>query len=520
VRPTIHIPLRTAVLVGATALSLTAGASSAGAAVVEGDSIEAFIGSDMVGTVGYPSTADVQLVRNGNVIATATDAGDTVLNHDSCWDGASPDVLPGDTVRAGSDPASMDSMVVQNISLDHAALQATPLTTTVPITGNAGPNGAVLRFRFGLEQPDRDHEADIAAGPFTTTTTINNAQLAAWPPATSLEALNAGNELTVSDPVAGGTCGPLAATGIGSVSSTVLNAASQNVTISGPAAGDITSVVVSINGTALPAITPSGGTWSLIIPASQLAEGDNEIVASFTGPSDPGDQTRTITKDTTAPGSPPGVTPGGGTYFSAQSVTLNGVEGGGTAYYTTDGSDPTTASTRYTGPIPITSSQTLKVVQYDAAGNRGPVGSHAYVITSPPAQQQQQVQQPAPIVLPAPVRIVAGTATNALTARGLRIRGSKSLRRLRRSGLRYTVRASAGTRFLLVRLVRVTRSGRRTRRAILQERIIEVRSGGTYAGRLNIGRRTRTGRYELLIAPAGADEDFAPFTRTAFRMTR
>jgi hypothetical protein len=517
-RPTIPKRLRTASLLGVAALSLTAGASSAGAAVVEGDSIEAFIGSDMVGTVGYPSTADVQLVRNGNVIATATDAGDTVLNHDSCWDGPSPDVQPGDTVRAGSDPANMDSMVVQNISLNHAALQATPLTTAVPISGDAGPSGAVLRFRFGLEQPDRDHEADLGAGPFNTTTTINNAQLAAWPPATSLEALNAGNELTVSDQVAGGTCGPLATTGIGSVSPASLNRAPANVTVTGAAAPDITSVVLSLNDVARPAITPSGGSWSTTIPYADFAEGDNTIEADFSGPSDPGNQTRTVSKDTVAPGGAPGVTPGGGTYVSAQSVTLNGVEAGGTAYYTTDGSDPTSASTRYTGPIPITSSQTLKVVQYDAAGNRGPVGSHAYVITSPAPTQQQSVQPP-PVTVFAPPRIVAPTA-NLLTARGLRIRGSKSLRSLRRTGLRYSVRTSAATRFVLVRLVRVTRSGRRTRRAILQERVIELPAGGTYAGRLRIGRNTKTGRYELLIAPAGADEDFAPFVRTAFRVTR
>lgn len=52
----------------------------------------------------------------------------------------------------------------------------------------------------------------------------------------------------------------------------------------------------------------------------------------------------------------------GGTFFSPFSVELTAYTAGTTIYYTTDGSSPTTSSTRYTGPILITGSCTLSAI--------------------------------------------------------------------------------------------------------------------------------------------------------------
>jgi hypothetical protein len=74
----------------------------------------------------------------------------------------------------------------------------------------------------------------------------------------------------------------------------------------------------------------------------------------------------------------------GGTFEAAQSVTLAPSHSGASVFYTTDGSDPATSTTRapYTGPINIAQTSTLKFVAIDANG-QSPVFSERYVITPP-----------------------------------------------------------------------------------------------------------------------------------------
>lgn len=76
-------------------------------------------------------------------------------------------------------------------------------------------------------------------------------------------------------------------------------------------------------------------------------------------------------------------TPAGGTYSGAQSVSLS-MNVAGTIYYTTDGSTPTSASASYSGPIKVSSSETLKCIGVDQAGNSSAVLTQVYTITTPP----------------------------------------------------------------------------------------------------------------------------------------
>lgn len=81
-------------------------------------------------------------------------------------------------------------------------------------------------------------------------------------------------------------------------------------------------------------------------------------------------------------------TPLGGAFNGPQSVTLTATDNfpGTSIYFTTNGSTPTPSSTRYTGPISITTTTTLKFVAFDAAGNSSAIGQQTYTITSiPPA---------------------------------------------------------------------------------------------------------------------------------------
>ena len=72
--------------------------------------------------------------------------------------------------------------------------------------------------------------------------------------------------------------------------------------------------------------------------------------------------------------------PVGGTYGSAQTVTLSDADANAKIYYTTDGSTPTASSTLYTAPIQITVSKTIKAIATDPALQNSNVSTAAYII--------------------------------------------------------------------------------------------------------------------------------------------
>jgi len=96
-------------------------------------------------------------------------------------------------------------------------------------------------------------------------------------------------------------------------------------------------------------------------------------------------QTRTYTIDKT----PPTVTANlaTGVYNTTKSVTLtaiDNVDSNPAIYYTIDGSTPTTSSTRYTTPITISGTTTLKFMARDNVGNVAAVQTRNYIIDTPP----------------------------------------------------------------------------------------------------------------------------------------
>jgi len=75
--------------------------------------------------------------------------------------------------------------------------------------------------------------------------------------------------------------------------------------------------------------------------------------------------------------------PGGGSYTSAQNVTISDSTGGASIRYTLDGSTPTsTTGTIYSGPVNISSTATLKAVAYESGFTTSAVTSGTYTISS------------------------------------------------------------------------------------------------------------------------------------------
>jgi hypothetical protein len=90
----------------------------------------------------------------------------------------------------------------------------------------------------------------------------------------------------------------------------------------------------------------------------------------------------TILLDTTAPTTT--AAPPGGTYNSAQSVTLTCTDTGDSGcdkiYYTTNGTTPTTSSPVYSSPVNISATTTLKFFAKDLAGNSEAVKTQTYTM--------------------------------------------------------------------------------------------------------------------------------------------
>lgn len=73
--------------------------------------------------------------------------------------------------------------------------------------------------------------------------------------------------------------------------------------------------------------------------------------------------------------------PGGGSYSSAQSVTIACATAGATIYYTTSGATPTTSSSVYSSPIEVSSTTTLQAIATAAGHATSAVGSATYTFS-------------------------------------------------------------------------------------------------------------------------------------------
>jgi hypothetical protein len=74
-----------------------------------------------------------------------------------------------------------------------------------------------------------------------------------------------------------------------------------------------------------------------------------------------------------------------GAYTGAQAVTLADVTAGASIYYTLDGTTPTTASTLYTAPVMVSSSETITAIAVAAGAGVSPIVTGAYIIHAPQA---------------------------------------------------------------------------------------------------------------------------------------
>jgi len=127
------------------------------------------------------------------------------------------------------------------------------------------------------------------------------------------------------------------------------------------------------NGTTPTAASPSY-TGPLTVTTTQTIR----AIAIAAGHLDSNITTDTYTRITQA--AMPVFKPSPGTYSSAQQVTISSTTSGAIIYYTIDGSTPTTSSSKYTGPVTISTTKTLKAIATAPNLTNSAVASGLYTI--------------------------------------------------------------------------------------------------------------------------------------------
>lgn len=118
----------------------------------------------------------------------------------------------------------------------------------------------------------------------------------------------------------------------------------------------------------------------------------------------------------------PTFSPADGFYTLAQNVTISTTTPAATIYYTTDGTNPTTSSTQYTGAISVTSTTTIKAMATATGYNNSSVATANYVILQHAGTQADPYS-----VADARAAIDANTGISNVYARGIVCTGGSNL---------------------------------------------------------------------------------------------
>jgi hypothetical protein len=151
--------------------------------------------------------------------------------------------------------------------------------------------------------------------------------------------------------------------------------AAQSVVLSDATSG--ATIYYTTDGT-----TPTVSSTKYTGPVTVSSTETLQAIAAASGYTNSAVTSAAYTITTSLPSvSTPAFSPAAGSYNSAQSVSISDATSGATIFYTTNGSTPTASSTAYTGPITVSSTETLQAIAV-ATGDSA-IASAAYTITAP-----------------------------------------------------------------------------------------------------------------------------------------
>jgi hypothetical protein len=151
-------------------------------------------------------------------------------------------------------------------------------------------------------------------------------------------------------------------------------ASAQTVSISTATSG--ATIYYTTNGT-----TPTTSSTVYTAPITVSTTETLEALAVKSGYTNSNVATATYTMQMQA--ATPIFSPLGGTYASAQTVSISTTTSGATIYYTTNGTTPTTSSTVYTAPITVSATETVEALAAKSGYTDSNVATAAYTIQAP-----------------------------------------------------------------------------------------------------------------------------------------
>ena len=154
----------------------------------------------------------------------------------------------------------------------------------------------------------------------------------------------------------------------------------QSVAIS--SATPSTTIYYTTNGTTP---TTSSAVFSGPIPVSTSET--IEAIATASGFSNSAVASASYSINSISQVATPAFTPAPGTYTSPQTVTISSATPSVTIYYTTNGSTPTTSSAVYSGPIAVSSSETIEAIATASGFSNSSVATAAYIINAAATSQ-------------------------------------------------------------------------------------------------------------------------------------
>ncbi|HEY3704491.1 MAG TPA: chitobiase/beta-hexosaminidase C-terminal domain-containing protein [Terracidiphilus sp.] len=147
----------------------------------------------------------------------------------------------------------------------------------------------------------------------------------------------------------------------------------QTVTISDATAGAI--IYYTVDGS-----TPTTASTKYTAPISVTKTETIKAIATATGLTNSAVASAAYTLNLTA--ATPTFSPAGGTYTTTQAVTISDATSGAVIYYTVDGSTPTTASAKYTAPLNVTKTETIKAIATATGYSNSAVATATYTINT------------------------------------------------------------------------------------------------------------------------------------------